>query len=330
MFTWRLFFLWCGCYENHMHEDDIIELFRPLADRQLSYSLQNDAALLQQADAITTDTIIEHIHFLPGTEGKLVAQKALRVNLSDMAAMGATATYYTLNLALPQRINQAWLASFAEGLKEDQTAFNIALLGGDITQLPAGNDAIVISVTMTGAYEQHWQSFTHDSATLGDQLYYAGQLGGATAGLAALQQGGLTDTEKDPLWHYYHLPVPQQALVPTLQEAGVCCAIDTSDGLLKALQLITSRSDVGADIKAANLPIKTETKTAMQRYNLSLQQLLEHSDDYGLLFTSPHFFPETDSCHHIGEITESGLTLTHQNGEEAPLQGEGYEHRFVM
>ena len=224
-----------------MNEFGIISrYFAPLAGAG-SFSLKDDAALLPvRADhdlLVTTDAISESVDFVALDPPDLIAQKALRVNLSDLAAKGAEPVHYLLNLTLPRSVTPDWLADFAKGLARDQRQFGISLLGGDTG---ATDGHLGVAVTAFG-FVPAGQMVMRSGARAGDAVYVTGSIGDSGGGLAIFRgaRHGLTQADHDHLTASYHLPTPPVGFAARLR-AIAHAAIDVSDGLIADLGHIAS------------------------------------------------------------------------------------------
>ena len=214
--------------------DLIASVFAPLTDGdERALGLLDDAAVLPQAagrdTVITTDTMVEGIHFLDAEPPDVVARRLLRVNLSDLASMGAEPTAYVLNLTLPARTNKEWLSSFAEGLRVDQSAFGVRLLGGDTTHTKT---SLTVTATLLGEVPTHG-AITRGGARAGDDIYVSGTIGDASLGLKMLISGA---DNQDALVKRFQLPDPRVSLGAKLRGLATAMA-DVSDGL--AADLVT-------------------------------------------------------------------------------------------
>src|SRR5580693_9391108 len=210
----------------------IRRFFAPLAGPG-GLGLVDDAALVDCTPGrrlvITADAIVAGVHYLPEDPPDLVARKLLRVNLSDLAAMGAQPLHYVLTTALPTELGREWLARFAEGLREDQDRFGIDLLGGDSvgTAGPA-----VLSMTAIGEVAAG-REIRRSGAEPGDLIWVSGTIGDAFLGLGVLRGGHsqLAQEHRDYLIRRFQVPDPRTVLGPLL--SGIVHAmIDVSDGLL--------------------------------------------------------------------------------------------------
>jgi len=267
--------------------DRIATYFAPLATDAGAAGLADDAAVFAlpagTEAVVTTDAMVEGVHYLKGEDPARLARKLLRVNLSDLAAKGASPRHYLLTLALPRPVGEDWIARFAEGLAADQERYGIALLGGDSvsTEGPA-----LLSVTMTGTLPAG-SCLRRSGARPGDALWVTGTLGDAVLGLAILQ-GRLMATPETAahLTSRYHLPEPPVALGPDL--IGVAgAAMDVSDGLGGDVAHIARASGVAIDVALDSLPL-SDHAAALIAEDLDLfLQAASGGDDYQILFTAP-------------------------------------------
>jgi thiamine-monophosphate kinase len=231
--------------------------FRPLAGEG-AFGLRDDAAILavspEQELVVTTDMIARGVHFLDDP-ADTIAQKALRVNLSDLAGKGATPLGYVMSLALSPDIDAAWLDAFADGLRKDQRRFGIRLLGGDTIVVP---DRLVISVTAFGTVAKG-RIVRRSGGRPGDELYVSGMIGGSGAGLALLKGevgpwSDLAKRERDVLVTRYRVPEPRTALAPALVDFA-SAAMDVSDGLVGDCDKLAAASGCSAVIEAEKVPL---------------------------------------------------------------------------
>jgi len=230
----------------------------------------DDAALVQPAAgrelAVSTDLLLEGRHFAAGAAPRALGHKALAVNLSDMAAMGAAPRWATLALALPSA-DEAWLAAFAEGFYALAARFGVDLVGGDTTRGP-----LTLCVTILGELPAG-TALRRDGARPGDDVWVSGELGGAAYALEHAQDAAAAKR--------LHEPEPRVALGERLRGlAGA--AIDVSDGFAQDLGHILERSGVGAVVRYADLPKFRIADAALEQ-----RCVLAGGDDYELLFTAP-------------------------------------------
>jgi thiamine-monophosphate kinase len=269
----------------------IARYFAPLAAAAPgAFGLGNDAAILDpepgNSMVVTTDAMVEGVHFLADDTADLVARKLLRVNLSDLAAMGARPAGYVLTLALPPRLDEPWIAAFAEGLRADQDAFGIVLLGGDTVRTP---DALTMTLTALGQMPMG-TALTRTGAQAGDLVYVSGTIGDGALGLRALrgELSGIGEADRVALVERYHLPRPRLALGQALAARRLAtAALDVSDGLVADLGHIATGSGLAARIEAVAVPLSAAARSALDRNQGLREAILTGGDDYELLFTAP-------------------------------------------
>lgn len=272
-----------------LDEHSIIErFFRPLAGKG-AFDLRDDAGLLPVSHdldlVVTTDMIAENVHFLPGDPPETIAQKALRVNLSDLAAKGAKPLAYVLSLGLRQDIDETWLAAFASSLHQDQERFGIGLLGGDTISVAAGP---VISITAFGTVAKG-KMVHRFGGQPGDALYVSGAIGAGTMGLAILTKDAgpwdkLGTALRDDLVARYRVPEPRIELTPALI-AYASAAMDVSDGLVGDCDKLAAASGCTAEIAAERVPFPEGLPVAQHAKILAM--LLTGGDDYEILAAVP-------------------------------------------
>jgi thiamine-monophosphate kinase len=272
-------------------EDALIaRYFKPLATDPGAFNLVDDAAILKaQGDdlVVTTDAIVEGVHFLPDDPPDTVARKALRVNLSDLAAKGATPAGFVLTLAL-RAADDAWLTPFARGLGEDAGRFGCPLLGGDTVSTPG---PLMISVTAFGRVPPG--KMVHRSgAKPGDRVVVTGTIGDATLGLDILKGGAVAaalagDTAaREMLVGRYRVPQPRNALAKAVRDHAHA-AMDVSDGLAGDLAKLCNASGVSAVIDAPGLPLSAAAAILLARGTVGVERIVSGGDDYEILCTVP-------------------------------------------
>ena len=265
----------------------IARFFAPLAAPE-GLGLVDDVALIDgppgEQYVLKTDAIVETVHFLSDDPPRQVAQKLLRVNLSDLAAKGARPFGYLLMTALRPGHDEDWLAEFAAGLAADQREFGIFLLGGDSVATPG---MTTLSVAALGRIARG-KAVLRRGARPGDDIYVSGTLGDAALGLLVAKGGlkNLPPASRAFLLDRFRLPQPRMALGPRL--IGIATAMmDISDGLIADLGHICSVSAVAARVEAARLPLSAAAQAALATEPDLLQAVLGGGDDYELLFTAP-------------------------------------------
>ena len=268
-------------------EDDLIaRYFRPLATDPGALGLVDDAALLKSSGddlVVTTDAIVEGVHFLPGDPPDTIARKALRVNLSDLAAKGAVPAGFVLTLALREAKEQ-WLAPFAGALGEDAVTFNCPVLGGDTVSTPG---PLVISITAFGRVPPG-KMVRRTGAKPGDLIAITGTIGDAAMGLQVLkgQGDGLDPPARDFLIQRYRVPQPRNALAIAIRDHANA-AMDVSDGLAGDLTKLCAASGVSATVNLADVPLSAAAQALISKGSSSIEAAVSGGDDYEILCTIP-------------------------------------------
>lgn len=266
--------------------DLIARYFAPLADgrRVKTYGLTDDAASVITTPGcelvMTADAIVRGVHFLPADPPDLVARKALRTNLSDLAAKGADPLCYLVCLALPKETDEAWIAGFARGLAADQATYGIELAGGDTTSTLG---ELVVAITALGEVAAG-RMLRRGAGRIGDEIWVSGTIGDGALGLLAAQ-GRFAPSEPDilaTLIDRYRLPRPRTALGPLLVELGVA-AMDVSDGLAQDLAHMCRLAGCGAVVDAAAVPLSAAAMALRNLDDNLLTTILSGGDDYELL-----------------------------------------------
>ncbi len=321
-------------------EFDIIRrCFAPLASSEAALGLLDDAALITppegRALVATADAMISGIHFLPDDPPETVGRKLLRVNLSDLAAMGAEPLGYLLTCAWPKDWNQDWIAAFAGGLGEDQERFGIALLGGDTT---SGPGPLSLSLTALGSVLPGL-ALRRGGARVGDRVIVSGTLGDGAFGLL-VRYGRLTNLSEaslQSLTEAYRLPDPRLDLGQALAQTGLATAcLDISDGLVADLGHICEASGLGARIQAERIPLSTAVQEAVAADLESFPLALTGGDDYELCFTvAPKDLatlaalsePSGLALTEVGEVIEgTGVAVLDRDGAPLALEHSGWTH----
>lgn len=291
----------------------------------------DDCALLAPAEhqhiAVTTDTLVAGVHFPESTPPRAIGHKAVAVNLSDLAAMGAEPTWISLALTLPN-VNEEWVSEFCAGVFELCEFYNVQLVGGDTTQGPLSITITAQGLTPIG------KAITRSNAKAGDWLYVTGQLGDAALALQnVLGNIDIADGFKGKLYEQLEYPKPRVLAGQALRDYATA-AIDISDGLISDLGHICQSSNVGAKINLENVPISSSMRETVSSEK-AIELALCGGDDYELLFTVPEDnkvgmqtalsnigIPTT--C--IGQLNASGKITTVSNGEPIQLNLKGFEH----
>lgn len=293
----------------------------------------DDCALLvppaDQHLVLTLDTLVAGVHFFPDTDPEGLGHKALAVNLSDLASMGAAPTWATLALTLP-RADEDWLGRFCRGLFALAERYGVQLVGGDTTHGP------ITTITIQAhGFIPPGLALCRDGAKPGDGIYVTGTLGDAGLALgAAFGKAMVAPEYRDYVQQRLERPEPRIAQGVALR--GIAgAAIDVSDGLAQDLGHILERSRVGARLEVDRLSLSPALAASLDR-DAALATALAGGDDYELCFTVP---PERAArleqvaadwacrCTRIGVITaEPGLRLVRADGSAFHLERLGYDH----
>jgi thiamine-monophosphate kinase len=267
----------------------IARFFAPLAEGSPgALGLTDDAALIDLPSGhqvvATADMLVAGVHFFAGEPPADIASKSLRVNLSDLAAMGATPLGYLLSLALDETVDSDWLAAFADGLAADQAEFGIGLLGGDTVSTPG---PLTVSVTALGAVATG-RALRRGGAAAGDRIFVSGTIGDGALGVM-LERGDIADVDDDDgAWFRDRLrrPTPRLDLGPRL--IGVAsAAVDISDGLVADLGHVCEASGLAATIEAGAVPLSPAARRQVDNRPDLLKSLISGGDDFELLFAVP-------------------------------------------
>ncbi|MBR0829517.1 thiamine-phosphate kinase [Bradyrhizobium manausense] len=299
-------------------EDSLIaRYFKPLATDPGAFGLVDDAAVLKAQGediVVTTDAVVEGVHYLADDPPETIARKALRVNLSDLAAKGAVPAGFVLTLAL-RKAEDAWLRPFADALGEDAKSFACPLLGGDTVSTPGPQ---MISITAFGRVPAG-RMVGRVGAKPGDRIMVTGTIGDAALGLDIRRGGAVAAAlagdrvAQDELIGRYHVPRPRNALAKAVR-AHANAAMDVSDGLAGDLAKLCAASGVSAVIEAARIPISP----AAARAAVAIEKLVAGGDDYEILCTVPqdHIAALIEEAARVGvPIAEIGTVTA---GREQP------------
>lgn len=325
-------------------EDDLIARYlAPLAVAAGADGLTDDAAVLPEGAGelvVTKDMAIAGVHFFPDDPPAMIAAKALRTNLSDLAAKGAIPSGFLLGLGLPQDWTEAFLAAFCEGLAADIAAYACPLYGGDTVKVPG---PLTISITAFGRAKR-W--VRRRGARVGDLVCVTGTIGDGALGLAVRAAerdpaaaapwiGGLTATQRGQLRSRYLLPQPRTALAAAVA-AHATAAMDVSDGLAGDLVKLLKVSGVGASIAVDAIPFSEAARAALAGDPLQLRTALTGGDDYEILLTcGPEAFAPLAvaadaagvALSRIGAVTgTSGLIIGDDQGKALDFGAGRFEH----
>ena len=334
--------------------ETIFKYFTPLSKGiSGSLDLKDDGAIIdlggEQMMVLSSDACVEEVHFPKGTPPDIIARRCLRVNLSDLAAMGAVPLAYTHTLILPKNIDESWFEKYSEGLKIDQNIFKVHLIGGDTVST---SGPITVSITTVGRVKKGL-GLKRSNALNGDRLYLTGPIGDAYLGLKILK-GEFKDIHqkaKDYLVERYYLPTPR------LEEADLIksytsAATDISDGLLGDLGHMCNCSNLLAFIDSSKIPLSKAAQAVLKslppkEQKALFDEMITAGDDYELILSiSPdkcedaEFSAQTHNfeIHPIGhmgfrnkdddESPSKVVTVVNENGEKQKFKRVGYEHSW--
>lgn len=320
----------------------IARIFAPLALDPNAFNLTDDTAIVQVPGGLelvaTTDTLVAGVHFFAHDRAFDIARKALRVNLSDLAAKGADPYRYLLNIALPASVNSSWLKRFAGSLRKEQDLFKCSLIGGDTVKTPG---PLTVSISAFGLVPAGMM-VKRSGAKVGDVIYLTGTIGDAALGLAVLQGdraviSALSKAGRSWVRRRYRTPEPRVGLAGVLRKYATA-AMDVSDGLAGDLDALCRTSGTTARIRVDDLPIAAAVKSAVKSNPSLLSRLLGGGDDYEILTTiSPK-----DAAGFEKAIAQSGIAVTQighvlpgtkrpvfqrADGTELALEKRSFSHR---
>jgi thiamine-monophosphate kinase len=287
----------------------IARYFKPLATEPGAFDLGDDAAILRvpgEDAVVTTDAIVEGVHFLKDDPPDTIARKALRVNLSDLAAKGASPAGFVLTLAL-RGADEAWLEPFARALGEDAANFGCPLLGGDTVSTPG---PLMISITAFGRVAEG-RMVRRSGAKPGERVVVTGTIGDAALGLDILKGGPVAAAlagdaaGREMLVGRYRMPQPRNALAKVMRDHA-SAAMDVSDGLAGDLAKLCAASLVSAVIDAASIPISAVGRKLLGNGTIGIEAIVSGGDDYEILCTI------SEDCYEsfAEEARQAGVAVT--------------------
>lgn len=320
-------------------EDALIDWLIRRTSRSGGRFIGDDAAVLPLGEwAVTMDSQIEGVHFMPGLDAATIARRLLAVNLSDLAAMGATPAFAFLALAAPPGFDHRRFFSALTNACDD---YSLDLAGGDLSR----HSQVTAVLTLLGKRHEGCRWLRRSDALADDNLWVGGTLGEAALGLGLLEHGvtildqtiripdalGLPDTLREPsrlAVRRQLLPQPQLELGGWLGGSPTGAVIDLSDGLARDLHRLCSKSGVGAEIVLERLPLANGHKQLASSLGRDWQELaISGGEDYVLLFSLPRGTepPPRFGCTRIGTIRDRGIVLL-EDGEKKPLPASGWDH----
>lgn len=315
-----------------MNEFSLIDVYfkQPAIRRpEVIIGIGDDAACMEVPDhcqlLVSTDTLVAGVHFLNEWDAYDIACKAVMVNVSDMAAMGADPCWMSLALTLPS-LNEAWLTRFSQGVHDSLKQYNIMLIGGDTTHGP-----LSMTLTIHGLIEKG-RAVKRSGAKPGDRIFVSGMLGAAAQAVAFLNNDRVDRQDKETLMHLLMHPRPRVDLAPWLRTYA-SAAIDISDGLSADLNHICTQSGVSAVLDLDAIPVHPLVVKYQQAKAIDFA--LGGGDDYELCFTVPrenetafnHALKQAGlACFPIGVIEQGEGLYAQRQGQRVTLPPRGYSH----
>ena len=309
-----------------MDEFDLIRKYLAPISSTESQFLSNDAAVFKPKMnldyVVSTDTIVEKIHFKGNELQEIIAKKALRTNLSDLAAMAADPEFYSLSISVPKVKARSFIENFTKGLKEDQKKYNIKLLGGDLT---SSSNLISITINIIGTVPTG-KSISRSTSMDNDLLYVTGVLGLSNIGLLNLNNN---DKQYSKAKLKYYLPQPRVKFASSIRNF-VSSMIDVSDGFVQDCRHLARLSNLEFAINLKKLPI---SNIKIISYKQRINSALMGGDDYELLFTSAPKYKEKIkkiAKTHDLRVTNIGHVKNRKNGQvtsnNEPINSDAYKH----
>ncbi len=318
-----------------MKEFDLIEHYfsnKGLNRKDVAVGVGDDAAVITVPEnynlLVTTDTLVEGVHFFPDISPAALGHRVIAVNLSDLAAMGAEPCWVSVAITLPE-INEQWIDAFSSGLFETCDYYNVQVIGGDTTQGP-----LSVTITAQGIVPEG-KAILRSGAKPGDFIYVTGSLGDAGLAVAARKHDlNISEQNRSFLNERLEYPSPRVGLGQAIRGTA-SAAIDVSDGLISDLRHILKASGVGAAIDVDKLPLSRALKQSVDEEQ-QINYALSAGDDYELLFTVP---PDKRGALDV-MVGQYGMEITcigqvqgvepkidfRKNGESIELSLTGYQH----
>lgn len=292
-------------------EEKIIDLFRPLAKHPGAFALIDDCATvtppLGHDLVLKADAVVGGVHFFTTDPPGDVARKALRVNLSDLAAKGAKPIGFLLSLALPKDAGIEWVAAFAKGLSDDAEHYGCPLFGGDTVATPG---PVTVAITVFGTVPTATM-VERGGAKVGDHVVVSGAIGDAALGVRLCQDPGLarrwnlSEAQAEYLFGRYRLPQPRNAAAEAVRRHAHG-GMDISDGLVGDLDKLCQASGVAATVHAAQVPLSEAARAALAADSTLMEPILTGGDDYEILAT----VEDASLAPFLTAAEAAGVTLT--------------------
>ncbi len=312
-------------------EQQIIrKYFYPLANNEESLELKNDAAFLKKNKlVISSDMMIEDQHFTKDNDPEILARKLLRINISDLAAMGATPYGFFLNIALPKKDAMNWIGRFSKGLCSDMQNFEIKLFGGDLSQ----SSKIFLSMTVLGKIKKHCHDVNFSK--IDSDIYVTGNIGDAPLGFKFSKNfyfSKASKKTKNKLINKFQIPEPRLSIGLKLLNKVEFCT-DISDGLSRELSQVSNNSNIQANIFLDSIPLSTEVKEILKLNdrNKILEIILNGGEDYELLFSSSRAnrkkLNKIKNISKIGFFSKGkGINYYNTDGKKIDFKKSGFSH----
>jgi thiamine-monophosphate kinase len=303
---------------------------RASPDPDVVLGVGDDAAVLAVAGdlAVTVDTLVAGVHFPDGTAPSVLGYRLLAVNLSDLAAMGATPRWCTLALTLP-KAEELWLDGFSRGLFELAERYGVSVVGGNLSRGP-----LTLTAQLMGTVERA-KMLTRGGGHVGDDIYVTGTLGDSAAGIALILERSTAPqgSAAAALKERFYRPVPRVGAGLVLGPLATA-AIDVSDGLLADLGHVCKASGCGAAIDVEHIPLSAELLSLFPPQE-ALSHALGGGDDYELLFTAPPSRAEEvetaleaagTPVRRIGQLVAGQTVVCRRDGEPFTPAARGFRH----
>lgn len=298
--------------------------------KDVIFGIGDDAACLRIPEGtdllVSTDTLVDGVHFLSDWDAYDIASRAVKVNVSDMAAMAAMPCWVSLALTLP-KLDEPWLKRFSQGLADSLHEYQIDLIGGDTTRGP-----LTITLTIHGQAPSG-QVIRRSGAQIGDKILVSGHLGAAALAVSLLDRDNIPLHERTKLMEKLLHPIPRLDLIPILREYATA-AIDVSDGLSADLNHILEASQLGATLELNKIPIHPLVHHYQKERAIDFA--ISGGDDYEICFTVPALKEHSClsalktagmECAVVGVINQHpGMSAKVLTGDVIPLQSRGYSH----
>ena len=333
-----------GNPDERLGEFEIIsKIFQPLTRGfKGAYNLKDDCASIalesHREFVISSDTLVAGVHFFPDDPPLSVGHKALAVNISDISSKGAKPYAYTLSIAIPQWVDECWLQSFADGLSESQSLYDIILIGGDTVSTPG---PLTISITIFGKIDKN-KMVKRFGAADEDFICVTGTIGDSYLGLQLLLPGNknrfeyLEDEDKEYLIKRYRYPEPRVTIAPWLIKYA-SSAMDISDGLVADANKLHTSTPISGTINISDIPLSRAAQKIIENEPDTIADLICGGDDYEILFTLPVrsrdlFFHDVKAAGldvtSIGRVNSrmNEMSFVKSDGEKLILKATGYDH----